>query len=251
MTHLIKPYGDRTNDGMMQLSFTLPVAPSPETREAAVQLLKKMGFEKIAISHMEPLDSGYTFFVAYAVTPYEIDLSKIEVSKLENPLWSFDELNEAIRTKIGRKIVVVGACIGSDAHTVGIDAIFNMKGFAHDWGFERYPGMIAHNLRAQVAVEDLVKKVVELKADAVLISRVVTQRDEHVVELKKFLELLKTSVGAIHELPVPHLIKICGGPRISHQDAVSWGYDAGFGPGTKPSEVGSFIVHELVKRGVN
>ena len=138
--------------------------------------------------------------------------------------------------------MVVGACIGSDAHTVGIDAIFNMKGFAHDWGFERYPWMKAHNLRAQVSVEELVKKLVELEADAVLISRVVTQRDEHIVELKKFLEVLKNTPGIS-----PKLIKICGGPRITHQDALTWGYDAGFGPGTKPSQVASFIVHRFVQ----
>ena len=156
--------------------------------------------------------------------------------------WS-DEINEVIEKKIGRKLVVVGACIGSDAHTVGIDAIFNMKGFRHDWGFERYPWLSAYNLRAQVAVEDLVQKVVALNADAVLISRVVTQRDEHIIELKKFLDLLKNTSGVS-----PHLIKICGGPRISFEDAISWGYDAGFGPGTKPSEVASFIVHEFLKR---
>ncbi len=46
----------------------------------------------------------------------------------------------AIREKLGRKIVVVGACTGFDAHTVGIDAIMNMKGYNHHFGLERYPG---------------------------------------------------------------------------------------------------------------
>lgn len=239
----IKPYGDQLNDGMVQLSFTLPAKASPELREAAVQLLKKMGFEKVMITHMEKLDEGFTYFVAYGQTPFEVDPSTIQIPKLENPPMSFDAINTFIEEQIKRKIVVVGACIGSDAHTVGIDAIFNMKGYAHDWGFERYPMMEAHNLRAQVSVEDLAKKVSELKADAVLVSRVVTQRDEHITELKKFLEIIKT----MPEIS-PHLVKICGGPRITHPEALSWGYDAGFGPGTKPSEVGSFIVYELGKR---
>ena len=242
---MIKPYGDQLNDGMIQLSFTLPTKASPEAREGAVALCTKMGLEKIHVAHMEAIDEGFTFFMIYARCPHEIDLSSIKVAKLETADLKFDEINDWIRAKIGRKLVVVGACIGSDAHTVGIDAIFNAKGFAHDWGFERYSGMEAHNLRAQVAVEDLARKVSELKADAVLVSRVVTQRDEHVVELKNFLEALKKGEGV-----APHLVKICGGPRISHQEATSWGYDAGFGPGTKPSQVASFIVHELVKRGV-
>ncbi|MDO8519684.1 MAG: OAM dimerization domain-containing protein [Deltaproteobacteria bacterium] len=240
---IIKPYGDRMDDGMMQVSFTLPCAASPEARQAALELAGKMGLEKAMVTHMEAIDAEFTFFIIYGKCAHAIDLDAIKVEKLENPLLNFDQINEAIKTVIGRKITVVGACIGSDAHTVGIDAIFNMKGFAHDWGFERYPWMQAVNLRAQVAPEELAKKVAELKADAVLVSRVVTQGDEHIPELKNFLETLKSTP----EIP-PHLVKICGGPRITHSDAVSWGYDAGFGPGTKPSEVGSFILSELAKK---
>lgn len=242
-SNLIKPYGDQLNDGMVQVSFTLPVSASPEAKEVASQFAQKMGLEKVMVVHMEPMDENFTFFVVYGSTTHTIDFDSIKVTKLENPILTFNEVNNLIKEKIGRKLVVIGACIGSDAHTVGIDAIFNPKGFNHDWGFERYPGMESYNLRAQVAVEDLVKKVVELKADAVLISRVVTQRDEHVIELKKFLETLKDTQDV-----QPHLIKICGGPRITHLDALEWGYDAGFGQGTKPSEVASFIVHELIKR---
>lgn len=244
MNHeIIKPYGDRADDGMVQLSFTLPVKASAEARQAAGELAKKMGLEKIHVAHMEPVDEGFTFFVLYASCPHTVDMGCIKVVKPENPVLTFDEINETIKTKIGRKVVVVGACIGSDAHTVGIDAIFNMKGFAHDWGFERYEWMSAHNLRAQVPVDILAKKVAELQADAVLVSRVVTQRDEHVTELKNFLSAVKSTEGIL-----PHLVKICGGPRITHRDALSWGYDAGFGPGTKPSEAGSLIVWELIKR---
>lgn len=240
---LVRPYGDRLGDGKVQLSFTLPVAAGPEAREAALETARLMGLESIQVSFMQAMDPSFTFFVVYGSLPKDIDFSAIRVPKLENPVLSFDAVNEFIKNNIGRKLVVVGACIGSDAHTVGIDALFNMKGYAHDWGFERYPFLSAHNLRAQVAVDDLAKKVVELQADAVLVSRVVTQRDEHIVELKKFLEVLKSTEGVS-----PHLIKICGGPRIGHKEALEWGYDAGFGPGTKPSEVASYIVHEFVKR---
>lgn len=239
----IKPYGDHPNDGAVQLSFTLPTKASPEARQAAIELAQKMGMEKVHVTHMEAFDENNTFFVVYGYVTHSVDMETIKVTTVESPKLSYDEINKFIKEKIRRKIVVVGACIGSDAHTVGIDAIFNMKGFAHDWGFERYPGMEAHNLRAQVAVESLVKEVVELKADAVLVSRVVTQRDEHIVELKKFLDIL-----SLAENVQPHLLKICGGPRITHEEALSWGFDAGFGPGTKPSEVGSFIVHELARK---
>lgn len=242
---MMKAYGDHENDGMVQLSFTLPVSASPEAREAAIQLAKKMGFERVLVASMEAIDSNFTFFVVYGTTDHSIDFSSIVVPKLENPLMNFNEVNEFIKSRIGRKLVFVGGCIGYDAHTVGIDALFNPKGVAHDWGFERYPWLSAHNLRAQVSCEEFVKKIVELKADAVLVSRIVTQGDEHVGEFKKLIDKLKQTPEA-----QPHLVKICGGPRVTHQEGLSWGYDAGFGPGTKPSEVANFIVHELVKRGV-
>jgi beta-lysine 5,6-aminomutase beta subunit len=35
---------------------------------------------------------------------------------------------------------------------------------------------------------------------------------------------------------------LLGGPRIDHKLALELGYDAGFGPGTKPSDVASFLV---------
>ena len=36
---------------------------------------------------------------------------------------SMEDTNEYIKEQIGRKVVLVGASTGTDAHTVGIDAI--------------------------------------------------------------------------------------------------------------------------------
>ncbi|MCK7486285.1 MAG: hypothetical protein MZU97_12570 [Bacillus subtilis] len=52
---------------------------------------------------------------------------------------------------------VVGACTGFDAHTVGIDAIMNMKGYNHHYGLERYSELEAYNLGAQVPNEKLIE----------------------------------------------------------------------------------------------
>jgi beta-lysine 5,6-aminomutase beta subunit len=242
----VKMYGDQMGDGAIQLSFTLPARASDELRVAAVQLCEKMGLKNPKVIHMEEMDIDFTFFVVYATSDFEVDLSTIQVPKLENPVYGYDRINDILKRRVKRKAVVLGACIGTDAHTVGIDAIFNMKGYLGDYGLERYPMLNAINLRAQVDVKDLVKEVVARKADAVLVSRVVTQRDSHIVEMRKFLDELKRTDG------VPeHLITICGGPRITHKEAAEIGYDAGFGAGTKPSEVASFIADELVKRLAN
>lgn len=240
---LIRPYGDKTGDGVIQTSFTLPVAKSEQAREAARLYVSRLGLKDVKVLAMEAIGKEDTFFVVYACCDFDLDLDQVVVPVLEYPQLGFDAVNNLIKERIGRKITVLGACIGTDAHTVGIDAIFNMKGYMGDHGLERYPMMRALNLRAQVSTQDLVAKVVEYQADAVLISRVVTQRDSHIVELKKFLEELGTNLKA-----PGHLVKICGGPRIGHKDALELGYDAGFGPGTKPSSVASFVAALLAKR---
>src|SRR5439155_17192746 len=109
----------------------------------------------------------------------KIDFNAIEVPTVLHRKHGFDELNEVIKRDLNRKITVVGACIGTDSHTTGIDAIMNMKGYAGDYGLERYPQFRAVNLGSQVEPERLVAKAKELEADAVLVSKVVTQRDVH------------------------------------------------------------------------
>lgn len=59
---------------------------------------------------------------------------------------SMDQIDELVKERIGRKIRVAGACIGTDAPTVGIDAILNMKGYKGDYGLERYREFETFNL---------------------------------------------------------------------------------------------------------
>lgn len=87
-----------------------------------------------------------------------------------------EETDAFIRTHIGRPLVVIGASTGTDAHTVGIDAIMNMKGYAGHYGLERYEMFEAYNLGSQVSNEDFIAKAIELNADVLLVSQTVTQK---------------------------------------------------------------------------
>jgi len=238
----LKPYGDIMDDGVVQVSFTLPVPVSPEAREAAIQLCQKMGYDEIKVAAMEHASDGFSFFVVYGKLKHTVDFTKIKVVKVESPVHSMYEVNEIIKKEIGRKVVVIGACTGYDAHTVGIDAIINMKGFAGDYGLERYEWLDAKNLGAQVLNEDLLKKAVEMKVDAILVSKVVTQHNIHIKDLKELIE--KAEKMGLRD----RFVFIAGGPRVTHQIALECGFDAGFGVGTKPSEVASFVVDEMLKR---
>lgn len=238
----IKPYGDTMNDGMMQFCFTLPVPIGEESKEAAKQLLIKMGMEEPAVVHAEDLGVGYTMFVMYGKCTHTIDMTKIEVPKVDIEVMDKYEVEAFIEENIKRPVVIVGACTGTDAHTVGIDAIMNMKGFAGHYGLERYEMVEAHNLGSQVTNEDFVRKAVELKADILLVSQTVTQKDVHITNLVHLVELLEAE--GLRE----KVVLICGGPRITHELAKELGYDAGFGPGKYADDVATFAVEEMVRR---
>ena len=237
----IRPYGDRKDDGRIQLSFTLPVPASGRAREAARRMCEKMGLTNLVLATMEPAGDNFSFFVVYGTTPVTLDFAEIEVPEVKAPEWGPKEVNYIVRELLGRKVVVVGACTGSDAHTVGIDAILNMKGFAGHKGLEAYPWVDAHNLGAQVDNAALLARAGELRADAILVSQIITQRDVHKDNARQRIELAKRS-------QVRDVLFILGGPRIDHALARELGFDAGFGPGTRPEQVASYIVHRLLAR---
>ncbi len=238
----IKPYGDTLNDGMTQLSFTLPVPFGEEGKEAARQLVAKMGLTEPSVVSMQDLGDGYTYFIVYGKCQHSVDYTSIVVPKVEGDVMEKDEVEEYIEKNIGRNVVILGACTGTDAHTVGIDAIMNMKGYAGHYGLERYKGIEAHNLGSQVPNEELIAKAIELKADALLVSQIVTQKDVHIMNMTNLVELLEA------EGLRDKLIVVSGGPRISHELAKELGYDAGFGTGSYAEDVASFVVTQMVER---
>ncbi|MCL2361577.1 MAG: cobalamin-dependent protein [Defluviitaleaceae bacterium] len=241
---LIKPYGDTLDDGKVQLSFTLPIPNDDKGAAAAIILAGKMGLSDPQVVHRKTLSEGFTFYVVYGSVAHVVNYAEIHVQSVEGDVMTMDEVSDYIRENICRKIVVIGASTGTDAHTVGIDAIMNMKGFAGHYGLERYEMIEAHNLGSQVPNEEFVKKAKELEADVLLVSQTVTQKDIHITNLTELVELLEA------ERMREKVILICGGARITHELAKELGYDAGFGAGRYSEDVASFAVREMVHRGL-
>ena len=238
----VKPYGDTMNDGKTQMSFTLPLPCGDEAIEAAKQLMKKMGFENPQVVFYKELTKGFTFFNCYGSCTHTIDYTTISVPKVETNTMDMHEVDDFIKENIGRPLVVIGASTGTDAHTVGIDAIMNMKGYAGHYGLERYEMIEALNMGSQVTNEDFIAKAIELKADALLVSQTVTQKDVHIKNLVELVEMLEA------EGLRDKVILCCGGPRLSHELAKELGYDAGFGMNTYADDVASYIAQEMQKR---
>ncbi len=239
---LIKPYGDTLNDGIMQLAFTLPIANGVRAKKAAELYVEKLNFSDISVSYAEEIAAGFTYFVVYGKALPELDYNGVEASEVQVEEIDFYQINDLIESCFNRRLVVLGASIGTDAHTVGIDAIMNMKGYNQDYGLERYPQIEALNMGAQVSCEDLVKKGVAMDADALLVSQTVTQKDVHLRNFTELIELLEA------EQLRDRFLLIAGGARVTNDLAIEFGYDAGFGPGTLPSQVASYIVTTLIRR---
>jgi beta-lysine 5,6-aminomutase beta subunit len=239
---VVRPYGDTTGDGRVQVSFTLPVPYGGESERAlaegaALQLATKMGLDAPMVVHAKGVGPSFTFFIVYGAVTHLVDLAQVRVTRREFPLLSAAEVNLRIRSGLGRELVVLGACVGTDAHTVGIDAILNVKGHAGEKGLEYYREIRVVNMGAQVPVPDLATRARAERADAVLVSQVVTQRDAHLAGAKAVADAF---TGAGHRPLI-----VVGGPRFDPSAAASLGVDKVFGRGTTPREVASYLVHAL------
>jgi beta-lysine 5,6-aminomutase beta subunit len=241
MSTVVRPYGDTTGDGMVQVSFTLPVPHDKRAEGAALQLAAKLGLDPAMLVHARQLGDGFTFFVVYGRVGHLVDLAAVTVVERDFPMLSAKDVNATVRARLRRKLVVVGACIGSDAHTVGIDAILNIKGVAGEKGLEYYRELRVVNLGAQVTVPELVAAARAEKADAVLVSQVVTQRDAHLHNTREMSAAFREAFPADRR---PLLV--VGGPRFDETMAAELGVDRVFTRGTTPGEVASYLVHRLV-----
>ncbi len=250
---IVRPYGDTTGDGRVQLSFTLPVPFGDESERAwaegaALQLAAKMGMDPAMVVHAKGIGPDFTFFIVYGRVSHVVDLSVVTVAMREFPVLTAAEVNLRIRSALGRKLVVVGACIGTDAHTVGIDAILNVKGHAGEKGLEYYREIRVVNMGSQVGVADLVARATAEHADAVLVSQVVTQRDAHLTNTREMVAAFQA--GFVPETPeIPESrdrpLLVVGGPRFDPNAAHDLGVDKIFGRGTTPREVASYLAYAL------
>jgi len=242
--NLVRAYGDTTGDGMVQLSFTLPVPAGPRAEAAAALFAAKMGLDPAMVVHAKAVGPDFTFFVVYGRSAVVVDLDEVAVHEREFPLLTAKEINLEVKSRLGRRYVIVGATVGTDAHTVGLDAILNVKGFAGEKGLEYYRELRVVNLGAQVEPAQLVARAIAEEADALLVSQVVTQRDAHLHHVQLVAEALAAGWPATRPRP----LFVVGGPRFEPRMAAELGVDRIFAKGTTPREVASYLVHALAQR---
>lgn len=223
----IKPEVEWTGDGYVMLNLFLPV--DKRTAEfAALEMAKKMNLTDVEVIHKEMMHpSEGTRIELKGRVPFTIDTATLVIPP-EPELMTEDEVREDIE-KMPMKIVA--GTVGEDEHSVGLREIIDIK----HGGIEKY-GIDCHYLGTSVSIEKLVDAAIELNADAILASTIISHDDIHYKNMKR-----------IHELAVEKGIRdrimiACGGTQVTPEIAVEQGVDAGFGRGTKGIHVATFLV---------
>ena len=240
MTSII-PFGDHKNDGIIQMSFTLPVESSNAGKIAAKSLAEKMGVLNPEVIHDISLSTSATYYIIYGKTEKSIDISEIKDIEVSYEIHTKENIERALEEKYPKGITVIGASTGTDTHSVGIDAILNHKGYNGNYGMEAYKGFNITNLGSQVSNEELITESIQRNVDVILVSQTVTQQGLHLDNLTELVDLLEA------ESVRDRFLLICGGPRITLELAQELGFDMGFSKGTYAKHVASYIIANISK----
>lgn len=240
----IKPFGEQINDGVVQMSFTLPVAQ--EYAEAAAKaIVLKMGFSGCAVVHQKDLDDANTFIVVVGTgLKHSVELEQTKKTFRLN----IDGCREYLakrRAKLGRPLRFIGGCLGTEIHSIGLDSIMQMKGVNGSPGLESYEHVETLNLGIQSSPSILLKRAKEWKADVILASVTVSHNDHHLVQLSRLIEISRA-----WELR-DNFCFIAGGMSVSHDIAKKLGYDLGFGKGANAEKLIVNLIECFVQRTEN
>ena len=226
----IKPEVEWAGDGYVMMNMFLPT--SRRVAEfAAIKMAKQMGLEDVEVIHKEEMHPAEgTRIELKGKVAFTIDTDSLVIPP-EPKIMSDDEIRLAIDEN---PIRIVAGTVGEDEHSVGLREIIDIK----HGGIEKY-GVEVHYLGTSVQLEKLIDSVIELNADAILASTIISHDDLHYKSMKRLHEL------AIEKGIRDDIMIVCGGTQVTPEIAVEQGIDAGFGRGTKGSHVASFMVKKM------
>ncbi|MDN5343772.1 MULTISPECIES: D-ornithine 4,5-aminomutase subunit OraE [Oceanotoga] len=230
--NLIKPEVEWTNDGWIQIDMTIPDTED-YAEAAALEICKRMNLEDaqvISKTILHPTEGTYVELkakVPFFVKRDELTLPKKPDLMAEDELFSFFKKH---------KVKVVAGTVGNDEHNVGLREILDIK----HGGIEKF-GVNYTYLGTSVPPEKMIDAAIEVGAQAILASMIVTHNDVHIENMKKLHEL------AIEKGIRDKVMIVVGGTQISNDIAVSNNMNGGFGRGSKGVHVATFIARNLEK----
>ncbi|MDD4077955.1 MAG: OAM dimerization domain-containing protein, partial [Bacilli bacterium] len=226
-SNLIKPEVEWLADGTLVVDLTLPTTAC-KAEYAAIEIGKRMNLADVEVIHKEILhNTEATRIQIKGRIDFDIDLNSLVIPPPPSVL-SDEEIREFVKI---HPFVIVAATVGEDEHSVGLREIIDIK----HGGIEKY-GIMCEYLGTSVPIEKLVDAAIELNADAILMSTIISHNDIHYKNMKK------THEYAIEKGVRDRLIIIAGGTQVTPEIAVKQGVDAGFGRGTRGEDVATFLV---------
>ncbi len=229
-TTTIKPEMEWLGDGIVMLNMFIP--KSRRVAEyAAIEFAKKMNLKEVEVIHREVMHpSEGTRVELKGKVDFTIDENDLVIPP-EPEVMSEDQIRKAVEENPLR---IVAATVGEDEHSVGMREIIDIK----HGGIEAY-GIDTHYLGTSVSIEKLVDAAIELNANAILASTIISHDETHYKNMKKLHETC-VEKGIRDEV-----ILVAGGTQVTPEIAVEQGVDAGFGRGTKGIHVATFLVQRM------
>ena len=126
---------------------------------------------------------------------------------------------------------IVAATVGEDEHSVGLREVIDIK----HGGIEKF-GMEVEYLGTSVPCEKLVDAAIELNADVILASTIISHDDIHYKNMKKLHDL------AVEKGIRDRVIICAGGTQVTPEIAREQGMDEGFGKYDRGINVATFFV---------
>ncbi|MCD1147062.1 cobalamin-dependent protein [Peptoniphilus sp. KCTC 25270] len=235
-SNIIIPEMEWRGDGVVQITTVLTT--DPRTAEyAAIKMGQNLGLKDVECINVEVLQKAEGCRVEIkGKVPFDIDLDQLVIPP-KPEIYSDDVLRDAIKEE---PMTVVAGTVGQDEHSVGLREIIDIK----HGGVEKY-GIKVHYLGTSVPPEKLVDAAIEVKADGIMASTIISHDDIHYKNMAKIHEI------AVEKGIRDDIIIVGGGTQVSNDLAVEAGVDAGFGRGTHGNDVATFLVKERNRRKGN
>lgn len=224
---LIRPEMEWLADGTVMLTMFFP-AEKRIAEAAALEAARRMNLTECEVINREIMhDKEGTRIEVKGKVPFAINVKELIIPKEPETL-----ADDEIRADIERRPMrIVCGTVGEDEHSVGLREIIDIK----HGGIEKY-GIEVHYLGTSVSPEKLVNAAVELNADAILASTIISHDDIHYKNIEKIDRIAR-------EMGLRDKIIFCaGGTQVTPELARKHGADEGFGRGTKGVHVATFLV---------
>lgn len=223
----IRPEMEWLADGVVHLNMFFPV-DAPLAEAAALETGRKMGLEDCEVISREVMHPAEgTRIEMKGRVPFALDIGSLHIPK-QPDILSEEELRQDI---LDHPMTVVCGTVGNDEHSVGLREIIDIK----HGGIEKY-GIKVHYLGTSVPPEKLVGAAIELHADAMLASTIISHDNIHYKNIA-LIDKIAREMGVRDQV-----IFAAGGTQVTPELAREAGADEGFGRGSKGVHVATFLV---------